>query len=231
MLKRTIVFAAFAGLAFTVITSAPAYAGICLNHKHAGTGKGPTKGSAKAAARAKWRYEVIKHKHPARILWSQSENQSTSCSKRVYGYTCKAKATACLPDATGQIGEGLYRKWRNVMGRCLDVAGGVNANRTNVQLFDCNGSKSQQWTSAVGGWLKNTMGRCLDVAGGVNANRTNVQLFDCNGSKSQKWTFTSSGEIRNVMGRCLEVAGGVNANRTNVQLFDCNGTKSQQWTQ
>jgi len=26
-----------------------------------------------------------------------------------------------------------------------DVAGGVNANRTDVQIFDCNGTKSQQW--------------------------------------------------------------------------------------
>ena len=33
----------------------------------------------------------------------------------------------------------------NVMGRCLDVAGGVNANRTNIQLFDCNGTNSQKW--------------------------------------------------------------------------------------
>lgn len=117
---------------------------------------------------------------------------------------------------------------RNVMGRCLDVAGGINANRTSVQIFDCNGSASQQWLFRNRA-IVNVMGRCLDVAGGVNANRTHVQIFDCNGTASQRWAFTDSGEIRNAMGRCLEVAGGVNANRTNVQIFQCNGTRSQKW--
>lgn len=117
---------------------------------------------------------------------------------------------------------------RNVMGRCLDVAGGINANRTNVQIFECNGSASQQWLARDRAIL-NVMGRCLDVAGGISANRTNVQIFDCNGTASQRWVFTDSGEIRNAMGRCLEVAGGVNANRTNVQIFQCNGTRSQKW--
>jgi hypothetical protein len=118
---------------------------------------------------------------------------------------------------------------RNVMGRCLDVAGGVNANRTNVQIFECNGTKSQRWTFTSRKEIRNDMGRCLEVAGGVNANRTNVQIFECNGTKSQKWTFNSRKEIRNDMGRSLEVAGGVNANRTNAQIFECNGTKSQKW--
>ena len=39
---------------------------------------------------------------------------------------------------------------RNVLGRCLDVSGGVNANRTNVQIFDCNGTRSQQWEKIRG---------------------------------------------------------------------------------
>ena len=121
-----------------------------------------------------------------------------------------------------------YREIRNVMGRCLDVAGGVDADRTNVQIFDCNKTKSQMWTFENRA-IRNIMGRCLDVAGGVNANRTNVQIFACNDTRSQQWTFTDRQEIRNVMGRCLDVAGGVNANRTNVQIFECNGTVSQQW--
>jgi hypothetical protein len=117
----------------------------------------------------------------------------------------------------------------NKKGRCLDISGGRNANRTNVQLFDCNGTKSQRWSYA-GKEIRNVMGRCLEVAGGVFANRTNIQIFDCNGSKSQKWRFNLAGEIRNDKeGRCLEITGGVNANRTNIQLFDCNATTSQKW--
>lgn len=119
-------------------------------------------------------------------------------------------------------------KIQNVMGRCLTAAG-VNANRTNVEIFDCNKPNSQEWFLYSGGEIRSGYGRCLDVAGGVNANRTNVQIFDCNGSKSQKWLVNSAGQIRNVLGRCLDVAGGVNADGTNVQLFDCNNTKSQEW--
>ena len=125
-----------------------------------------------------------------------------------------------------------YREIRNVMGRCLDVAGGVNENRIKVQIFDCNGSPAQQWRFTERLELRNVMGRCLDVAGGINANRNDVQIFDCNGSPAQQWIFIQVGGhlgIRNVMGRCLDVAGGINANRNDVQIFDCNGTKAQQW--
>jgi ricin-type beta-trefoil lectin protein len=122
-----------------------------------------------------------------------------------------------------------YREIRNVMGRCLDVAGGVNANRTDVQIFECNGTASQLWRLTERSELRNTMGRCLDVAGGVNENRTNVQIFDCNGTASQQWRFEPPRRIRNVMGRCLDVAGGINADRSNVQIFDCNNTNAQRW--
>ena len=117
----------------------------------------------------------------------------------------------------------------NAMGLCLDVAGAINTNRTNIQIFECNNTKSQQWTFNSKNEIRNAMGRCLDVAGAINKNRTNVQLFDCNGTRAQKWFYNPRKEIRNAMGRCLDVAGAINKNRTNVQLFDCNGTKAQKW--
>ncbi|MHA1547031.1 MAG: RICIN domain-containing protein [Alphaproteobacteria bacterium] len=232
MLKSTIVFAALVGFASTVMTPAPAYAlGFCIKHEHVGSGRGPTRSVAKLAARAKWRFEVLKHGHVGRILWSQAEKKSTNCSRKYYGYKCRARGVACLPSTTIP-GKSNFKKIRNVLGRCLEVAGGVNANRTNVQLFDCNGSKSQQWNYVTSNKTirDNIGGRCLDVARGVNANRTNVRMYDCNGTKSKHCTFTNRKEFRKAMGRCLEIAGGVNANRTNVQIFDCNRTKSQQWT-
>ena len=128
------------------------------------------------------------------------------------------------------VAEEAKKEIRSIMGRCLDVAGGVNANRTNVQIFDCNGTASQRWFVNPRNEIRSIMGRCLDVVGGVNANRTNVQIFDCNGTASQRWFVNARNEIRNVMGRCLDMAGGVNANRTNVQIFDCNGTGSQGWS-
>lgn len=118
----------------------------------------------------------------------------------------------------------------NIMGRCLDVAGAVNANGNNVQIWDCNGTVAQVWTFSPGGQIRNAMGRCLDVAGAVNATGTNVQIWDCNGSVAQIWNLTPGGAIRNTMGRCLDVAGAANANGVNVQIWDCNGTTAQIWT-
>src|SRR5687767_915559 len=62
----------------------------------------------------------------------------------------------------------------NTMGRCLDVAGAINANGTNVQIWDCNGSVAQIWTLSPGGQIRNTMGRCLDVSGAINVQGGNV---------------------------------------------------------
>ena len=79
----------------------------------------------------------------------------------------------------------------NTMGRCLDVAGAVNAQGTNVQIWDCNGTVAQVWTFFPGGRIQNVMGRCLDVAGAVNAQGTNVQIWDCNGTVAQIWNIVA----------------------------------------
>lgn len=118
----------------------------------------------------------------------------------------------------------------NTMGRCLDVAGRVNANGTNVQIFDCNGTDAQDWAFLPNGSIRNIMGRCLDIAGAVNANGANVQIWDCNNTAAQIWTYSADGVIRNTLGRCLDVAGASNANHANVQIWDCNGTIAQRWT-
>ncbi|MGD9738638.1 MAG: ricin-type beta-trefoil lectin domain protein [Bauldia sp.] len=118
----------------------------------------------------------------------------------------------------------------HTMGRCLDVSGRVNANGTNVQIYDCNGTGAQDWAFLPNGAIQNIMGRCLDVTGAVNANGTNVQVWDCNNTAAQIWTYSSDGVVRNALGRCLDVAGAINANFTNVQIWDCNGTAAQRWT-
>ncbi len=237
MLKKALVFATFVGFAFTLNIPTPAYAlKFCISHKHTGTGRSLSKRTAKIAARAKWRFEVLLDKHVGKNLWSQAKDKSISCRKKYGAYKCRAQAIPCFPNkvpgsSSGKQKEPAYREIRNIRGRCLDVAGGVNANGTNVQIFDCNGSRSQQWQykRSTGEIRSNTGGRCLDVAGGVNANGTNVQIFTCNRTKSQRWILARRKQIRNTMGRCLNVLGGVNANGWNVQIRDCSTKKGQQW--
>ena len=118
---------------------------------------------------------------------------------------------------------------RHIKGRCLDIAGGINRNKTNIQIYACNGSKSQKWRWTKRQEIKNIMGLCLDVSGGVNADHTNIQLYQCNGSKSQQWRTISKKRIQNVMGRCLDIVNGIDANKTNVQLYHCKNVDAQQW--
>lgn len=124
----------------------------------------------------------------ALFVFSVANNAHAHC-KVYHPHHCTTGTIGSLP--TDSIASFQDQMISNKKGRCLDVAGGRNVNGTNVQLFDCNGSRSQRWTyDAKLRRIRNNMGRCLEVAGGVFANRTNIQLFDCNGTASQKWQKT-----------------------------------------
>jgi Beta-1,3-glucanase/Ricin-type beta-trefoil lectin domain len=118
------------------------------------------------------------------------------------------------------------------LGRCLDIAGGVNANSTPLQLATCNGGGYQNWVTQPDGSLKNpTTGRCMDSPGGATANGTRLQIYDCNTSGAQK--FAIGTPIYGPGGKCVDVAGDdTGGDGTAVQLWDCQQTTSmdQKWT-
>ncbi len=77
------------------------------------------------------------------------------------------------------------------LGKCLDAAGGVDADGTKVQIWDCiAGSPNQQWRyNATAQTFTNTAtGRCLDATGQGTADRTRLQVWTCNGQANQRWT-------------------------------------------
>ncbi|GLW08160.1 chitinase [Microtetraspora sp. NBRC 13810] len=122
--------------------------------------------------------------------------------------------------ATGQItGYG---------GKCVDVAAANSANGTQVQLYTCNGSSAQQWTTGADGTIR-ALGKCLDVAAASNANGTKVQIYDCNGSAAQTWTAAPDGTLR-ALGKCLDATGPSSADGTPLQLWDCFAGANQRWT-
>lgn len=121
-----------------------------------------------------------------------------------------------------------FKAIKHVKGRCLDVAGGVNQNETNVQIYQCNNSRSQQWTWTDDQEIVNAMGRCLDVSGVDITNNSNVEIYKCNKTITQKWE-QKRGQIKNLAGLCLDVANGLNANKTNVQLYRCKNADAQEW--
>ncbi|MES9525580.1 RICIN domain-containing protein [Streptomyces capoamus] len=119
---------------------------------------------------------------------------------------------------------------RGLAGKCADVAGANSANGTPVQLYDCNGTAAQQWTTGSDGTVR-ALGKCLDVSGGGTADGTPVQLWDCNGSPAQKWALPAARDIVNPQAdKCLDVTGNNAANGTRLQIWTCTGAANQKWT-
>ena len=94
-------------------------------------------------------------------------------------------------------------------GRCLDVVGQGHANKTRVDISDCNGLSNQAWTLTAAGELKvYDSVTCLDVAGRSTAAGAIVQIYTCNGGTNQKWRFNANGTITaQNTGLCLDVIG------------------------
>ena len=106
---------------------------------------------------------------------------------------------------------------------CLDVRGGQTANRTPLQLFDCNRTASQKFRFTKDDNVMTALkdGLCVEAAGGNTADGTAVQVFDCNGTLSQEWKISANE-------RCMR-ADGQNL-RDAVRLAECDkADQNQHW--
>lgn len=121
---------------------------------------------------------------------------------------------------------------------CVDNAGGsatsagTTANGTKIQLGECAGYPSQQWSINPEGTisLSGYPGKCLDVTNAGTADGTKVQLWDCHfGGSSvqyQQWQSGPGGELWNSgTGKCLDSGAGTAG--TQLQIWTCNNTKPQ----
>ncbi|MFD7734988.1 ricin-type beta-trefoil lectin domain protein, partial [Kitasatospora phosalacinea] len=114
-------------------------------------------------------------------------------------------------------------------GKCVDVAAASSANGTAVQLYDCNGTTAQQWTTGTDGTVR-ALGKCLDLTSGGTANGTQAQLYDCNGTGAQQWQAKSDKTLVNpASGKCLDATGPSSANGTRLQIWTCAASANQQW--
>lgn len=113
-------------------------------------------------------------------------------------------------------------------GKCVDVAGASSANGTVVDLYTCNGTNAQQWTSTSG--TLRALGKCLDVNAAGTANGSKVQLYDCNGTGAQQWTASGSQLVNPASGKCLDATGPSSADGTPLQIWTCTGAANQSWT-
>jgi lysophospholipase L1-like esterase len=132
------------------------------------------------------------------------------------------KGTGGAASATGAVRSG-------VAGKCLDLNAGNTDNGQKIQLWSCNGSTAQTWTTYPDGTLK-TSGKCLDVYAMGTANSTKVELWDCNGGSNQVWQSYNGGYRNPASGRCLDDPAASTADGTQLALWDCNGTVAQKWS-
>ncbi|MGH3738566.1 MAG: ricin-type beta-trefoil lectin domain protein [Micromonosporaceae bacterium] len=124
--------------------------------------------------------------------------------------------------ATGQI--------TGLAGKCLDVNAANSTDGTQVQIYTCNGTNAQQWTTGSDGTIR-ALGKCLDVSGGSRENGAKIQIWGCNGTGAQRWTHDSAKRLVNPQsGKCLDVYGANSADRTRVVLWTCHTGDNQKWT-
>jgi hypothetical protein len=114
--------------------------------------------------------------------------------------------------------------------RCVDVPAVVQANGTQVQLWDCNGGANQQWTYTSSKQLQVYGSKCLDAEAWGTSPGTHAIIWDCNSGTNQQWNLNADGSVTGVQsGLCLDASGGETANATKIILWTCNGGSNQKW--
>ena len=137
---------------------------------------------------------------------------------------------------------------RNLYGYYLDVSGGTDANKQNVQMWSFNGGNAQKWkfvkvsgktrkTMSEGNYtLKSATGsRVLDVNNASYDNGANLQIWDYNGSIAQTfsigWNASAPGyHIKNTAtGKLVSTSGNANGTANVHQWEQGVGANGDNW--
>ena len=141
------------------------------------------------------------------------------------------------------INSGAYSFVNLESGKSLDVRYASTSNGTNIQTYEYNGSKAQQFifeaVSPVAGGTyvihsKSNHGQAVDVKFASTESGANVWSYEANGSGAQKWNIAANGDgsyrIENAPSKkVLDVANGNAAEGNNVQQYAWNGSAAQKW--
>ncbi len=140
------------------------------------------------------------------------------------------------------IADGVYNILsKSDQNKAIDIHNSINANGTNIKLWQTNGAWAQNWQfiyeSNTDSYriINPTTGRALDIAGGSTAQGTNVQLWSQNSTCAQRWKALDNGDGSITLlslctpSRALDLSGGNTANDTNVEIWSTNNTDAQKW--
>jgi hypothetical protein len=115
-------------------------------------------------------------------------------------------------------------------GKCVDVPGGIPADGKQLQIWDCNGTAAQTWTSGPHGQAM-AFGMCMDVAWASTDDGAKVQLAWCYpNDPAQQWVIYPNGNLVNPnANKCLDVRDWRTDNGAPLQIWDCTGGANQKW--
>ena len=95
-----------------------------------------------------------------------------------------------------KLSNGYYKVKNAASGKCLNVTGGSPVQKTNVGVYDDNGSIAQQWAVVKNGSGYSLISRCngyaLDLAEGKTANGSNVEVYPVLNNANQRWSFVQA---------------------------------------
>lgn len=121
----------------------------------------------------------------------------------------------------------------------LDIAEGSDAETANLQIYERNGAKAQQFVvTNLGSDLYKIMslssGKYLDAEGGNPQMGTNICQFSWNNGENQKWYIRYIGnDYYNIVSACdelyVDVEDGRMENFSNVRLWEGNGAQCQKF--
>merc|ERR1711871_1100053 len=111
----------------------------------------------------------------------------------------------------------------------MDLVGGGTQNGNLIQIWDCNGWQSQQWSFSGSGPIKllSDESKCVDIPGGDFSDGNYLWLWDCNGGPSQDFgyddqakTLYAASSVEDASA-CLDLPGGDKTNGNYLWLWSC----------
>jgi streptogrisin C len=116
--------------------------------------------------------------------------------------------------------------WNN---KCIDVPNANFSDGVQLQMYGCNSTIAQRWTS-TGGQLVAQNNKCMDVAWGSTANGAAIQIANCSGNAAQQFVLSAAGDLVNPQAnKCLDITAWNGNDGAPLELWDCTGGANQKW--
>jgi streptogrisin C len=126
----------------------------------------------------------------------------------------------------GGSGQAIISNWNN---KCVDVPNANFSDGVLVQMYTCNQSNAQRWTS-VNGTLQVQNNKCLDVQWGSTANGAPIQIVGCSGNPAQQFVLSAAGDLVNPQAnKCVDIKEWNGNDGAQLHLWDCVGGANQKW--